>query len=859
MAFCAAGSRVRLVPAVCAGVALLASFAVVSGAAAGGPAVGATYVALGDSYAAGEGLGDFETNPVNTDDPPTLNKKGENTNPQKNMCHRSLHNAYGSVAPSDRIVLPNLPDSERANWACSGALSTDMLVPQGDTTRYPISNGYFQYRQPAQTDTVSDATKWISISAGGNDLEFSKIGLACGVAVIDRVAVQGGDSCGQQLATEEQQLQPVLIGDIANPSILANHLQRLYETLLTHASHAVLGVVGYPRIFPTDYSGAFTPVRSATPICVTNNLVWPLPLTSIKIGFRVTDAKEIDTKILQGLNNTAKQVVEMLAAKPEYRGRIVFADSYNRSDVVPQNCTGENPKDLSVNGIVLSPGFNGLKGKPGWSKLKAFVSSATFHPTVDGQKVLGRAVQAAFAPFILRYAGNGINITGTVGTAVSATTTVTAGLAPLSANVSLDGLPPAWVQLGLADHTIEISGKPTEAGTFSFNVIVSDARGDQATIPVTLSITDSATERRITSIAAGGYDACATFSDGSAKCWGDGSFGALGNGDQSSHTTPVTVLGSGFSGLAAAYQHVCGLSNSGLACWGNNFGGELGDGTDVSSSTPVSVSGLASGVSSVAAGDFFTCASLASGGAKCWGEDDFGQLGDGIDVGDGNTSITSLLPVAVTGLAASVTSISAGDTHTCAVEVGGVAQCWGDGRQGELGTGIDTLSSKPLTVLGLGGPVASISAGFQYTCAVLVSGAAKCWGDNHFGQLGDGSTTSSTSPVQVAGLESGVASIAAGETHTCALLDTGGVKCWGGNGIYGELGNGSFANSPTPVQVAGLESGIIAIDAGWDFTCALLSDDTVECWGSNTSGQLGYGGENGQAGSSAIPVQVTGL
>jgi hypothetical protein len=215
-------------------------------ASAGGPRVGAAYVALGDSYAAGEGLGGFdggfEAGTAIDPSPADGNRKV-----LKNTCHRSLKDAYGSIQPAIPVVLPSLK-GKRANWACSGARTTDMVIAQGDL---PISNAYYQHGQPAQTSTVNGTTEWISISAGGNDLEFSKIGKACVVytfgATTERVHFGDVFPCARQVALEKAKL----------PTLKKN-LKTLYRDLLDNAGKAVLAVVGYPRIFPRDYSDAYT-------------------------------------------------------------------------------------------------------------------------------------------------------------------------------------------------------------------------------------------------------------------------------------------------------------------------------------------------------------------------------------------------------------------------------------------------------------------------------------------------------------------------------------------------------------------------------------------------------------------------
>lgn len=199
----------------------------------------------------------------------------------------------------------------------------------------------------------------------------------------------------------------------------------------------------------------------------------------------------------------------------------------------------------------------------------------------------------------------------------------------------------------------------------------------------------------------------------------------------------------------------------------------------------------------------------------------------------------SVTPVDVVGLGTGVLAVRAGAEHTCAIIAGGTAKCWGDNSFGQLGDGSGQTSSSPVDVAGLTG-VVEIAPGDEHTCARLASGAVKCWGDNSLGQLGNGTYATSTRPVDVAGLASGVDGLAAGGYHTCARVCTGGVMCWGDN-AYGALGNGSTASSRVPVSVFGLDAGVTALAAGEVHTSALDARGHVLWWGavaSNTAHSL---------------------
>lgn len=353
-------------------------------------------------------------------------------------------------------------------------------------------------------------------------------------------------------------------------------------------------------------------------------------------------------------------------------------------------------------------------------------------------------------------------------------------------------------------------------------------------------------------IAAGPYHTCALAANGTVRCWGDNATGELGVGTSTQRLAPVQVAGLGGGNQAVSAKsgsYTCAVTRTGAAkCWGNNSHGQLGDGTTVQRRAPVTVSGLGSGVRAIAAANLHTCALTTAGAVLCWGDNTYGQLGDG-------ATARRLTPVAVAGLGSGVRAISAGGDHTCAVTTAGAVFCWGANNVGQLGDGTIVNRNMPVVVSGEASGVQAITLGYYHSCALSTAGAVSCWGYDAVGSLGDGTTGDDNhyrlTPVPVVGLGSGVREIAAGYEHTCAATTAGALSCWGWN-VHGQLGDNTTTTQLSPVPVAGLSSGVQAMAGGVFHTCALVTGNAVYCWGSNTVGQLG----NGTNTDSLTPVSV---
>jgi len=354
-------------------------------------------------------------------------------------------------------------------------------------------------------------------------------------------------------------------------------------------------------------------------------------------------------------------------------------------------------------------------------------------------------------------------------------------------------------------------------------------------------------------LAAGDYHTCALATDERLWCWGDNRQGQLGQGAVISSQTPleVTPFISEVVSLVAGAKHTCVLRRAGTVwCWGDNQAGQLGDGTHMGRAFPLAVSGLAGSAVAIAASLHNTCAVLANGEAQCWGANDTDQLGDG-------TVLQRAQPMLVSTVAPTFTTVAAGYNHTCALATLGLVWCWGDNSSGQLGLGSTLPPTLPVPINGLTNVTTLVSGGASngtgHTCALLASAQVQCWGNNTYGQLGDGTQQTRPAPVTVSDLV-GVAQIAVGDNHTCAVTAAGEPWCWGAN-TAGQLGDGTLLTRTTPITVSGLSSGVIALAAGYTHSCALLVEGAVKCWGGNTYGQVG----NGTFRRQPVPTEVVSL
>jgi len=407
---------------------------------------------------------------------------------------------------------------------------------------------------------------------------------------------------------------------------------------------------------------------------------------------------------------------------------------------------------------------------------------------------------------------------------------------------------------------------------------------------------------------------CARSSQGHVKCWGYNEYGQLGQGNTSTASDGPNEMGSNLaftplgsnrtaSQISVGESHACALLDNGsVKCWGRNQYGSTGQGTssgfigdeDGEMGDSLSTVDLGAGrtATEISSGSYHTCALLDDGSVKCWGNNGNGRLGIGnsTNMGDGANEMGGHLPAVDLGTGRTALSISAGNSHTCAILDSGVLKCWGYNQYGQLGQGHNypigdgysgsddiqchpTLNEPtdreclarmgdglPAVDLGDGRTAVSVSAGYAHTCAILDNGSVRCWGSNGNGRTGLGTTSGYVGDeagemgdnLATVDLGSGktAASVSAGYSHTCAILNDLSVACWGGNSV-GQLGIGTNQDVDTAeemgsgLQAADLPTSVSSsVEAGYTNTCGIIEDGTVRCWGENDNGRLGvYRGE----------------
>ena len=392
---------------------------------------------------------------------------------------------------------------------------------------------------------------------------------------------------------------------------------------------------------------------------------------------------------------------------------------------------------------------------------------------------------------------------------------------------------------------------------------------------------DAAPLTGATGIGARSLNSCAVVAGGQVRCWGENLEGQLGDGTTFDRGLAVEVLDTegdapltGAAQVAVGNEFACARMTSGqVRCWGRNTAGQLGNGTTTPSTHAVVVrnagnTGPLVNVTQIAAGGSHVCARRTDGQLRCWGTSAFGQGGNG-ENDSVNPLPRTVQNVAGTGPLKNVVQVVSGIQHSCARLADKQVRCWGADFQGQVGNGANTgVYLRPVATLRVDGTanignVTNLSAGGWHTCAVLGSGQARCWGDGGEGQLAEANNEDRTLPVVVehpgadpdSNLDNvaltGVVQAATGSSHSCFRLSNHRLRCAGDNGD-GQLGLGYTGADewvPTLVRNAADTAPLGDVDgvvAGGDHTCA-RGAGLVQCWGRDSSGQLGNGGPNTDA------------
>ena len=380
-----------------------------------------------------------------------------------------------------------------------------------------------------------------------------------------------------------------------------------------------------------------------------------------------------------------------------------------------------------------------------------------------------------------------------------------------------------------------------------------------------VALTDTELQAQL-QVSAGSFHTCAVTSGNTAWCWGGGSWGRLGYGNTNNigdNELPSTVgdvnVGASVSQISAGGEHTCAVTTGNtLKCWGRSNYGQLGYGNTHSigdNETPSTVGDVDVGasVSQVSVGSGHSCAVTTGGKVRCWGWNQNGRLGYGNTNNIGDNELPSTAGDVDVG--ASVSQVSAGHQHTCAVTTGNNVRCWGFNAYGQLGYGNTTWigdNEMPSTAgdVNVGASVSQVSAGGFHSCAVTTGNTVRCWGGSFVGQLGYGNTNSigdNELPSTAGDVDVGapVSQVSAGQNHTCAVTTGNAVRCWGYN-TSGQLGYGhtnNIGDDELPSTAGDVDVGapVSQVSAGQSHTCVVTTAGTVRCWGYNSPGQLGCG------------------
>jgi alpha-tubulin suppressor-like RCC1 family protein/lysophospholipase L1-like esterase len=645
-----------------------------------------TYVALGDSYSAGEG------NPAKS--PNSWVDRAGKPSSIENGCDRASV-AYPELV-SKWLPKSGLPTMSLRFLACSGATTEDVWNSGSHTSHGLAEANDKEWQQLVDTADLEKA-RIVTISIGGNDLDFADILWNCTVG--PPLHYCNADSNDGWIADLQQ-----------NIGTLEPILRETYEEIEAKAPNAALYVVGYPDLFPGNASLAHQVACSLA-----------TGITEEGISYLIENQGRLTAAVEQAADEAGAHFVN-----PNFTGK----NGFWGHDV----CAGTS----WFNGLSpIDSQYSYHPNKAGQKALAEDVKAEIaldpevtgFHPLTGVSSVSGGEEHTC----ALMLAGD-IDCWGSSGYGQLGDGTYTNADVPAVVSGVAD---PVSVSAG-SDHTCALlsTGGVDCWGLNDYGQL-GDETDTDSDVPVPVAGITAAV-----SVSAGGWHTCAVLSGGHIDCWGKDENGELGDGANTNTNSPVEVAGiTNAVAVSADADHTCALlASHRIACWGWNADESLGDGTTEDSNVPVEVRGITNAVA-VSDGWDHACALLSAGQIDCWGLNDEGELGNG-------TGLNSSTPVEVAGIA-SAQFVAAGGSDTCAVLAGGQVDCWGAGNAGQLGDGLQFYELTPVAVSGIA-TAASLGAGLEHTCAVLVGGTVDCWGLNASGELGDGKVEDySLTPVQV--------------------------------------------------------------------------------------------------------------